>query len=175
VGRAAVSSAPVADTRFIYFDPKLDPDFLHAIGEVSICHGQLDHMLRMTIKTLTAVSVEEALDATERATAAVLRKRVHKLARKRLGDGAALVKLEAILERCRRASASRNDIIHSVVGRELDREPLMRRPGNKWGPPPTVDELRALAVDLQTVAKELNDARLHGFLDEALKSRKAPP
>jgi hypothetical protein len=163
----------VADTRFIYFDPKLDPAFLQAIGEVSICHGQLDHMLKMTIKTLTEVTVEEALEATEGATAAVLRKRVHKLARKRLGDGAPFVKLQAILERCRRASGSRNEIIHNVVGRELDREPLMRRPGNKWGPIPTVDELHALAADLQAIAKELNDARLHGFLHDALKSPKA--
>jgi hypothetical protein len=163
----------MADTRFIYFAIPEDPEFLKAIGEVSICHGHLDHMLKMTVKTLTGVSVDEALESTERATAAVLRKRVHKLARKRLGDGAALVRLEAILERCRRASGSRNDIIHNVVGRELDGDPLMRRAGNKWGPLPTVDALRALAVDLQTIAGELNEARLRGFLDEALKSRKA--
>jgi hypothetical protein len=164
----------MADTRFIYFAIPEDPEFLKAIGEVSICHGQLDHMLKMTIKTLTGVSVDEALEATERTTAAVLRERIHKLARQRLGDGTALVRLEAILERSRRASASRNDIIHNVVGQELDREPLVRRAGNKWGPLPTVDELRALAVDLQTIAGELNEARLHGFLDAALKSRKAP-
>jgi hypothetical protein len=164
----------MADTRFISFAIPEDPEFLKAIGEVSICHGFLDHMLKMTIKTLAGLSVNEALDATERATAAVLRERVHKLARQRLGEGPALLKLEAILERCRRASASRNEIIHNVVGQELDREPLMRRSGNKWEPLPTVDELRALAVDLQTIAGELNTARRHGFLDEALKSRKAP-
>jgi hypothetical protein len=163
----------MADTRFIHFDHNLEPAFLQAIGEVSISHGQLDHMLKMMVKTLTDVTVEDALEATERASAAALRKRVYKLARKRLGDGAALVKLEALLERARRATGSRNEIIHNVVGRELDREPLMRRPGNRWGPIPTVDELRALAGELRTVAGQLNHARLHGFLDEALKAQKA--
>lgn len=162
----------MADTRFIFFAIPEDPEFLKAIGEVSLCHGHLDHMLKMTIKSLAGLLVEEALDATERATAGVLRERVHKLARQRLGEGPALLKVEAILERCRRASASRNEIIHNVVGHELDGDPLMRREGNKWGPLPTVDELRALAADLQALAKELNDARLHGFIDEALKSRK---
>jgi hypothetical protein len=93
-----------------------------AIREVSICYGHLDQMLKMTIKTLAGFSVDEALDASERATAAVLRERVHKLARQRLGEGIALLKLEAILERCRRASASRNEIIHNVPPVLTDRE-----------------------------------------------------
>jgi hypothetical protein len=161
----------MADTRFIYFAIPTDTEFLKAIGAVSICHAHLDHMLRMTVKTLAELSVDDALDATERTPSVVLRERVHKLARQRLGEGPPLLKLEALLERCRRATGRRNELIHNVVGHELDREPVMRREGNVWGPIPTVEELRALATELQNLAGELNDARLHTWLAEALKSK----
>ena len=164
----------MADTRFIYFAIPEDPYLLQKLGEVSLYHTNLDHMLRMTIKSLANLSVDDALDATERTSSSALRERIRKLARQRFGEGEVLLKLEAILERCQRATAKRNELIHSIVGHELDKEPLMRRSGNKWGPLPTVEDLHALTVELFAVAGEVHNARRHGFLHEALEARKAP-
>jgi hypothetical protein len=41
-------------------------DLLAAVGKVAIRHGQLDHVLRMTVKTITRITIREALGATER-------------------------------------------------------------------------------------------------------------
>jgi hypothetical protein len=41
-----------------------DAEFLAAFGEVALRHAHLDHILRMTIKTLADLRPNEALDAT---------------------------------------------------------------------------------------------------------------
>jgi hypothetical protein len=74
-----------------------DQAILAAVGKIALRHGQLDHVLRMTIKSLTGVSANEAIDATARQGSRKLRERIRKLARRRLGEGVALVQLEAIL------------------------------------------------------------------------------
>ena len=50
----------------IYMLMPEDPAVLAAVGKIALRHGQLDHVLRMTIKSLTGVSMNEALDATAR-------------------------------------------------------------------------------------------------------------
>lgn len=51
-----------------------DRNLLEAAGRVALAHGQLELMLRMTLKTLTGLSVDEALDATEKSKNWELRK-----------------------------------------------------------------------------------------------------
>jgi hypothetical protein len=157
------------DRRFITFHVP-DAEFLRALGEASVRHGHLDHILRMTIKTLTGLSVQDALDATERDTSSMLRRRVRKLARQALGEGKALLALEAILERCNRAARLRNDLIHGLFAKELDGEEVVRH-GEEWIPPPTKEKLEVLARDLELLVNQLNHERLHGFLAEALADR----
>jgi hypothetical protein len=100
-----------------------------------------------------------------------LRDRIKTLARQRLGEGEALLKLQAILERCRRATEKRNDLIHSVVGKELDGEAVRRHSDNTWRALPTVEDLKAVAEELRVLTGSLNDARLTGFLAEALAKK----
>jgi hypothetical protein len=83
-----------------------DPEWLKAFGRVSVVHTHLDHILRMLIKTLANVTVEVALNATDGEGSAALRDRIKKLAKQRLGDGAALLGLQDIVERCRRVEYS---------------------------------------------------------------------
>jgi hypothetical protein len=145
-----------------------DPELLAAFGEVALRHEHLSHILRMTIKTLAELPVSEALDATAFDGAALLRDRVRKLAKQRLGEGQALLRLQALVERCRRATEKRNEYVHSVWAQELDGDP-MRRDGNQtWQPIPTVAELRGLGQELLALTSELNQARLEGFIKEAL-------
>jgi hypothetical protein len=41
-----------------------DPALLAALGEISIKHGHLDHILKMMLLTFTGVRPQEAMDAT---------------------------------------------------------------------------------------------------------------
>jgi hypothetical protein len=158
-------------TAMMYFAVPADRELLAAFGEVTLRHEHLNHILRMTIKTLTRLSVNEALDATARDGSALLRDRIRKFARQRLGQGEPLLRLQAIIERCSRATDTRNDLVHSVWAKELDGETVRRNSTHGWQATPTVEELRSLAEEIASLTAELNHARLEGFLHEALAAR----
>lgn len=147
-----------------------DPAVLAAIGRIAIRHGQLDYSLRMTVKSLTGVSILEALDGTARQGSRELRERIKKIARKRLGEGDVLVRLCAILERSQRATDRRNDLLHVLWCHELDGGPVIRTERHAFATIPTIEELDAVADELHKVANDLNFARLDGFLKDALNS-----
>jgi len=107
----------------IYMLMPEDPAVLAAVGKIALRHGQLDHVLRMTIKSLTGVSMNEALDAPARQGSRELRERIRKLARRRLGEGVAIAQLEAILERCRRATEKRTSYCVVYGGINLTASP----------------------------------------------------
>lgn len=160
------------DSRQIAFHIPEDPGYLEALGTVSVCHGILDHMLRMTIRTIADLSLDDALDATQSNSSSVLRERARKLARQTIGEGPALLRLEALLERCRRATERRNELIHSIVGCEIDGElPIMQKRDRTWAPLPSAEDVKKLAHEITTLAKELHTARMRGFLAEALQNR----
>ena len=150
-----------------------DKGLLASVGEVALRHEHLNYVLRMTIKTLARLEVAEVLDATSYDSTSQIRERVKKLARQRLGEGAPLLKLQALLERCKRATERRNDLIHSVWGQELDGSPARMGSGQDLRPIPSVTELVNLAADMMQLTAELNEARFGGFLQEALDQRPA--
>ncbi len=156
----------------ITFHVPEDKELLAAFGEVALVHEHLNYILRMTIKTLAGLPPQEALDATVADGSRQLRKRINKLARQRLGEGEPLLKLQALLARCERATEKRNEFVHSVWAKELDGEPQRRGSNQQWQPLPTKKELLALAKEIQELTMMLNTARLDGFLSEALKKRK---
>jgi hypothetical protein len=155
----------------IAFHVPKDRDLLAAFGEVALRHEHLNHILRMTIKTLARLSIDEALDATTYDGSRQLRERIRKLARQRLGEGEPLLKLEALLERCKRATERRNELVHGVWAKELDGEPVRRMPDHTWHPLPSVSDLMALGKEIESLTGELNTARLEGFLSDALAKR----
>ncbi len=156
---------------FVYFHVPSDRALLAALGEMALRHEHLSHILRMTIKTLANLRPQEALDATAYDGSGQLRARVRKLARQRLGEGEPLLKLQAILERCKRATDQRNDFMHSVWAQELDGEPMRRGNDQKMYPLPTVLQLEELSREIDDLTQILNTARLSGFLADALKNR----
>jgi hypothetical protein len=157
--------------KMMTFHVPTDRDLLAAIGEVALRHEHLNHILRMTIKTLARLDVAEALDATAYDSTSQLRERIKKLARQRLGEGEPLLKLHALLERCKRATERRNNLVHSVWGKELDGEPALRGSAEEWRPLPTTAELQDLAENLSQLTLQLNEARLEGFLHQALTQK----
>jgi hypothetical protein len=161
--------------KMMFFHVPEDPRLLAAFGEVALRHEHLSHILRMTIKTLAGLEVAEALDATAFDGASVLRERIRKLAKQRLGEGSPLLRLQALLERCRQATERRNDFVHSVWAQELDGEPMRRNGAKLWLPIPTVEQLQALSRELLELTSQINEARLEGFIREALGRGKQPP
>ena len=158
--------------RMMTFHVPADVALLGAFGEVALRHEHLNHILRMTIKTLGRLRPDEAADATAYDGSRQLRDRIRKLARQRLGEGEALLKLQALLERCRRATDKRNELMHGIWAKELDGEPMRRGSDQNWYPLPTADELKALANQIWILTDELNSARLEGFLSKALAKRR---
>jgi len=161
-------------TNFMTFHVPSDTALLAAIGEVALRNEHLNYILRMTIKTLARLDIDEALDATAYDSSSQLRERTKKLARQRLGDGEPLLKLQALLERCKRATEKRNDLIHCVWGKELDGEPARKGTGNAWRPLPTAAELHAIAEEIMRLTGDLNEARLEGFVHLAQASKLKP-
>ena len=137
----------MAKSKMMALDLPNDSELLAAFGEVALRHEHLTHILRMTIKTVVDLEVDEALDATTYDGSSQLRERIRKLARQRLGEGKPLLKLQALLERCRRATDKRNDLIHNIWAKELDGEPFRRSTDHTWQAIPTVKELKALAQE----------------------------
>jgi hypothetical protein len=123
----------------------------------------------MTVKSLTGVSILEALDGTARQGSRELRERIKNIARKRFGDGEVLVRPCAILEQSQRATDMRNDLLHVLWGHELDGGPVIRTERHEFEAIPTVAELDAVADQLHLVANDLNFARLDAFLKDALE------
>jgi hypothetical protein len=162
---------PYGATPIIEFHVPENPEWLKAFGRVSVVHTHLDHVLRLMIKTLANVAAEVALSATESEGSAVLRDRIKKLAKQRLGEGAALLKVQDTVERCRRVTQRRNDLIHSTIASDwlgVDEEARMYRAGFPVAPLPTVKELESLEKEMGQLIAEIEQARLVGWLAEAL-------
>ena len=151
-----------------------DQHLLAALGEISLRHEHLNHILKMTIKSLAGLTPAEAFDATAYEGSSALRERIRKLARQKLGEGAPLLKLQALMTRAGRLTEKRNDLTHGLWAEELDGDPgVMSAPG-ELRPLPSVDELKTLASEIEALTKELNVARLEGFLKIAMDEKCKP-
>jgi hypothetical protein len=159
----------------ITFHVPENPDFLQGVGKVTICHAHLDYALRMCIKSLAGLSIEEALDATELEGSRALRERIRKLARTRLGEGPPLLKLQALMKRCGDLTTKRNEITHHIIAMS-EKWPVAfhRLPDHSWQTLPSAMEVEKLAGEITAAANELNHARLSGWLALALDARPLP-
>lgn len=158
-------------TKMVSFHVPQDKDLLAAFGEVALRHEHMNHILKMTIKSLTGVTPSEALAATMYDSSAYLKDQIRKIARKRLGEGRALIKLKAILAECKRLTDKRNGLIHGLWAKELDGDAHVRDGYGNPRPLPTVVELRGLAQEIEKLTARLNSERLEGFLMKALAAK----
>lgn len=168
----------MAESVDITFHVPDDPAFLAAVARVTICHAHLDYCLRLCIKSLAGLSIEEALDATEHEGSRALRERIRKLARMRLGEGQPLLKLQALMKRCEERTEERNRRTHNIIGiwhYPGSQVPMRRTADHCWESLPSAKELDALATSIMVLGAELNRARLNGWLDQALQKRPLAP
>jgi hypothetical protein len=161
----------VMKVKMITFHVPQDKELLAAFGEVALRHEHMNHILRMTIKSLADLTPAEALAATKYEGSRQLRNRIRKIARRRLGEGTALLKLQAILTNCERLTDKRNELVHGLWAQELDGEAHVRDAYGKARPLPTSQELRELGEEIEQLTGQLNFERLQGFLKQALLER----
>ena len=173
--RAACRETNVTKSPMMIMGIPDDPDYLAAVGALSLRHAQWDCILRMVVKSIKGIDIPTAYKETPRFGSAKLRKLVLEQTKKKLGDEhPAIAKLEALLDRGEALTEERNLVIHSIVAKPLDAdEYLMRDEQLNWSRLPTAPELRALGDGVGLVTKELNEARfpggfLHAALSEAL-------
>jgi hypothetical protein len=162
-----VTQKTLKKPKFTFFQVPEDPKYREALGLVAIRHAHLDRILQMTIKTLADVTPDEALHATAFEGSSTLRGRILKLGKQRLGEGRALIRLQALVQRCATLTDRRNEYMHSICARELDGKAMLIG-HQKSVPLPKAAEIEKLASDLAKVTMELNEARLEGFIHEAL-------
>lgn len=155
-------------SNFITFHIPEDKELLAALGEVALRHEHLNRILIMTIKSIAGITTAEAIDATQYQSSRMLRDRIRKLAKQKLGEGEPLLKLQALITRAGRLTKKRNDLVHTIWAEELDGEPGLLGETGELHPLPSVDELYDLAEEMASLTSELNEARLSGFLMAAL-------
>jgi hypothetical protein len=129
----------------------------------------MNYILKMTVKNLAGLTPDEALAATKYESSRQLRDRIKKLARKKLGEGRPLLKLQAILTNCENPTDKRNELVHGLWAKEIDGDAHIRNAHGKARPIPTVQELRELAKEIEHLTNQLNFERLEGFLKQALE------
>lgn len=145
-----------------------DKELLSILGEITLRHEHMNHILKMTVKSLANLTPAQAIDALKYTGSGELRKRVNKLAKNRLREGEALLKLQAILIRAERLTEQRNKLTHGLWAQELDGESGLHTVPGEIEPLPSLEKLKQLASDIQSLTEELNRERLEGFLKMAL-------
>ena len=159
------------DTQAVILALPGDKELLAALGKMSIRHSQLDYILRMTISSVAGLSKEKVLEATRLETSGALRKRLRKLAKRRFGEVAILLQLEALLERAKVTSNKRNDLIHSVWAHQLDGDPVKLDHANQFQAPPSKEKFEEISEEIHDVTFAFIEARQFGFLRARDSSR----
>jgi len=170
----------MAPQSFVVFHMPNNAEFLAAFGRVAIRHAQLDHILRLTVKTFAGVTPDEARLATAGEGSSLLRGRIRKLAKAKLGDSTpALLRTYALLRRCKILTGKRNSLMHGICAKELNSEAVARDEAVSSAPMlldenlgsrplPSAQELDSLADEIARLTNEINSERRFGFIAEAL-------
>lgn len=145
-----------------------DIELQAAVGKVALRQGQLEHVLRLTVKTVEGLTYIEAMEATRRLPVSRLRRRILESAQEKISESWVISRLTELIQKSKRASDKRNRMIHAVWARNRHNQLIIRDDDRGVQPCPPLQELNKLADDIADVLSELNDARLSGFLRDAL-------
>jgi hypothetical protein len=148
------------------------PGLLEALGRLAVAHTHLELILRYTVKTVAGVSLREGLDATEGERTSDVRRRIKKIFVQTKPAESEVVKLDALLNRARLLSEKRNEFLHSAWSETDDGQAVRKREGDhRWVPARSKEDVDTVAVEIMLLAKEINDARLHGFIYEVARTK----
>lgn len=155
----------------ISFHVPEDKDLLSELGVLTLRHEHMNHILKMTIKSLAGLTPEEAVHALKLEGARSLRQRINKLAKRGLGEGKPLLKLQSLLGQAGNLTERRKNYVHGIWAKELDGDAGIWDVPGEMAPLPTVSDLEKLGKDIEELTIELNHARLDGWLNDAINSK----
>jgi len=146
-----------------------DAETLSAIARVAIAHGHLEHVLKMTIRKLSGLTIVQVLDATKYSNMRDLREIARKLFRQKTNDEEHRLKFSSLLQRAERLSNSRNELIHRPWGQTDEGDWVVKGEDPRWGPRPSVQELQELADNMYALIEELNESHEQGFVSKVIR------
>lgn len=140
-----------------------DDAILRELGRVQILHSHLDHTLRLAIKRMLGISIDDPGYWNEtRGMAAALRKRARELIAKRYGDDDDTADiLNKVVDDAEEATMLRNRALHSVWMKAPGEEPVLHDRDN-WLKMhvsfqlPTVEDLVSVSNRVERIQRVLN-------------------
>jgi hypothetical protein len=151
-----------------FYEP--DDAILCELGRLQIRHSHLDHTLRLAIKRMLGISVDDPGYWNEtRGMAAELRARARKLIAKRYGedDDTADI-LNKVLDDAETATTLRNRLLHSVWMKAVGAQPVLHDRDNTLKVHvgfqlPTVSEIASVSEQVERVQRVLNHLTRQGL------------
>lgn len=148
------------------------PGLIEALGRLAVAHTHLELILRYAVKTLAGLSVNDALDATNRNPTSEVRNKIKKLFREKKPFPSEETQLEALLGAAQRLSEKRNAFLHSAWSETEAGEAIQKQENHQWGRAPSQAEVDQVTSEILELAKKINDARLTGFICGVVRRHK---
>jgi hypothetical protein len=140
-----------------------DDDILRELGRLQIRHSHLDHTLRLAIKRMLGISIDDPGYWNEtRGMAAGLRARARELIAERYSDDEGMADtLNKVLDDAEEATTLRNRLLHSVWMKASGAEPVLYDRDNTLKihvgfQLPTVAEVAGVSERVERIQRVLN-------------------
>ena len=143
-----------------------DKEILAAVGRIALRQGQLDHLLRLTMRDASELGFVDAMRDAERHGIPELRRRIRRIVKQRAADKQLFAEFEALLRRARMASHNHHALFHGLWARNKLGEIVMQGDESIEGRP-TIEQLNSFAQALAILVSEFNELRLRGFSAKA--------
>jgi hypothetical protein len=145
------------------------PGLIEALGRLAIAHTHLELALRYTVKTLSGLSVRQALDATSEERTSDTRQRIRRLFAEKKPTHTEIARLDALLGKAKRLTEKRNDYLHSAWSVSGAGQPIIKLEDHSGGPAPTQEAVERVASEILVLGEEINHERLQGFIERVAK------
>lgn len=146
---------------------------LEALGRLAVADTHLELILRYTVKTLSGFSGPKSLDPTKRKPISELRKRIKKRLKKHHPTAAETYRLDELLEKTKLLSGKRNSYMHRAWSETEAGQVILLEDDLRLGAAPPEAAIERLASEILALGKQINDARLHGFIHDVVQRQ--PP
>jgi hypothetical protein len=151
------------------------PGLVETLGALAIAHTHLELTMRYIVKTISGLSISDALDATRQDRIVDLRERLKALFKEQKPTAQEKCRLDALLGRAKRLTESRNAYLHAAWSETPAGQAIIKGDNHSWEPAPTKDKVERVTKDILALAVELNESRLpNGFISQVLRRNSHP-
>lgn len=151
------------------------PGLVQALGALAIAHTHLELTMRYAIKTISGLSVSDALDATSQDRTVDLRERLKAMFKEQKPTAQEKCRLDALLERAKRLTESRNAYLHAAWSETPAGQAIIKGDDHSWESAPTKDKVERVTKDILELAVEINESRLaNGFISKIIQRNSHP-